>query len=277
MKRKQITAILMSAIMTVSACMPMSMPTLAAENAGASETAAAATVEAEPEAGEIVDPEPAPEITPDSPTGEEPGSEPQGTEPEDPAPSDDGEDNKEVSGDAATTSAEDEDSAIGATEGSTSDNSEISTEDPNTANQIVEDEEVTENGQEVDTKNQPKRSSAFFYDFDEAEDIFVNDTRTVSVTSSEPYYIFRFVPDQTGKYVFYSESSYDTEVAVYAESGENIANSNYYDEDTDFRVVVDLNKGEEYHFATHIISTSLVKTKLLKFLPKIFAKFRVFS
>ena len=48
MKRKQITAILMSAIMTVSACMPMnSMQAMAAENAGASGTAAEAAVTAE--------------------------------------------------------------------------------------------------------------------------------------------------------------------------------------------------------------------------------------
>ena len=182
MKRKQITAILMSAIMTVSACMPMSMPTLAAENAGASETAAAATVEAEPETtGEAVDPEPAPEITPEVPTGEEPGAEPQGTEPEDPAPVENGEDNKEVSGDAATTAAEDEESAIGATEGSTSVESEAAAEDPNATEQSSEDHKKdTEEGEEVKTEKPAKEAQQ--YDFGSAEEINLGDSIDVSVT-----------------------------------------------------------------------------------------------
>ena len=215
MKRKQITAILMSAIMTVSACMPMSMPTLAAENAGASETAAAATVEAEPEAGETVDPEPAPEITPEAPTGEEPGSEPQGTEPEDPAPSDDGEDDKEVSGDAATTSVEDEDSAIGATEGSTSADSEIAAEDPDAADQTAEDQKDGEEKEEVQKEKPAQKAQEG--DFNSAEDIYVGDSRYVSVTSSSPYHYFRFTPEEAGTYKFYAESDDDTCARLYDE------------------------------------------------------------
>ena len=71
MKRKQITAILMSAIMTVSACMPMnSMQALAAENADASGTAAAVVEEEQADsAQDTVEVE-----------------EPQSTEPETPAP-----------------------------------------------------------------------------------------------------------------------------------------------------------------------------------------------
>ena len=55
MKRKQITAILMSAIMTVSACMPMNgISAMAAETAGAGATqvAAEAAAEQEPEKAE---------------------------------------------------------------------------------------------------------------------------------------------------------------------------------------------------------------------------------
>ena len=84
MKKKQITAILMSAIMTVSACMPMnSMQALAAENADASGTAAVAAVEAEPSDTAQVSAE---------------AEEPQGTEPEAPAPTVSGDENVEGSG-----------------------------------------------------------------------------------------------------------------------------------------------------------------------------------
>ena len=249
MKRKQITAILMSAIMTVSACMPMGMPTLAAENAGASETAAAATVEAEPEAVEEVDPEPAPEITPEAPTGEEPGAEPQGTEPEDPAPSDDGEDDKEVSGDAATTSAEDEDSAIGATEGSTSADSEIAAEDPDAADQTAEDQKDGEEKEEVQKEKPAQKAQEG--DFDSAEDIYVGDSRYVSVTLSSPYHYFRFTPEQTGKYKFYSESDVDTVVLLYEET-EHI---DYNDDDGDgsnFSLERTLFAGHTYYYETRL-------------------------
>ena len=248
MKRKQITAILMSAIMTVSACMPMSMPTLAAENAGASETAAAATVEAEPEAGEIVDPEPAPEITPDSPTGEEPGSEPQGTEPEDPAPSDDGEDDKEVSGDAATTSAEDEDSAIGATEGSTSADSEIAAEDPDAADQTAEDQKDGEEKEEVQKEKPAQKAQQG--DFGSAEDIYVGDSRYVSVTDNSPYHYFRFIPEESGDYKFYSESGYDTFATLYDEDENEIKSNDDGDVDTDFCLTAYLYEGTTYYFET---------------------------
>ena len=253
MKRKQITAILMSAIMTVSACMPMSMPTLAAENAGASETAAAATVEAEPEAVEEVAPEPAPEITPDAPTGEEPGSEPQGTEPEDPAPSDNGEDDKEVSGDAATTSAEDEDSAIGATEGSTSADSEIAADDPDAADQTAEDQKDGEEKEEVQKEKPAQKAQEG--DFDSAEDIYVGDSRYVSVTLSSPYHYFRFTPEQTGKYKFYSESDVDTVVLLYEET-EHI---DYNDDDGDgsnFSLERTLFAGHTYYYETRLYDYS---------------------
>ena len=249
MKRKQITAILMSAIMTVSACMPMSMPTLAAENAGASETATAATVEAEPETtGEAVDPEPAPEITPDAPTGEEPGSEPQGTEPVDPAPSDDGEDNKEVSGDVATTPVEDEDSAIGATEGSTSADSEIAAEDPDAADQTAEDQKDGEEKEEV-PKEKPAKT-AQQGDFGSAEDIYVGDSRYVSVTDNSPYHYFRFIPEESGEYKFYSESGYDTYVTLYDEDENEINHNDDSETDSDFCLIAYLEGGTTYYFET---------------------------
>ena len=248
MKRKQITAILMSAIMTVSACMPMGMPTLAAENAGASETAAAATVEAEPEAVEEVDPEPAPEITPEAPTGEEPGAEPQGTEPEDPAPSDDGEDDKEVSGDAATTSAEDEDSAIGATEGSTSADSEIAAEDPDAADQTAEDQKDGEEKEEVQKEKPAQKAQQG--DFGSAEDIYVGDSRYVSVTANSPFHYFRFIPEESGDYKFYSESGYDTFATLYDEDENEIISNDDGDVDTDFCLTAYLYEGTTYYFET---------------------------
>ena len=248
MKRKQITAILMSAIMTVSACMPMGMPTLAAENAGASETAAAATVEAEPEAVEEADPEPAPEITPEAPTGEEPGTEPQGTEPEDPAPSDDGEDDKEVSGDAATTSAEDEDSTIGATEGSTSADSEIAAEDPDAADQTAEDQKDVEDKEEVKTEKPAKVAQQG--DFGSAEDIYVGDSRYVSVTDNSPYHYFRFIPEESGDYKFYSESGYDTYVTLYDEDENEINHSDDRETDSNFCLIAYLEGGTTYYFET---------------------------
>ena len=252
MKRKQITAILMSAIMTVSACMPMSMPTLAAENAGASETAAAATVEAEPETtGEAVDPEPAPEITPEVPTGEEPGAEPQGTEPEDPAPSDDGEDNKEVSGDAATTPVEDEDSTIGATEGSTSADSEIAAEDPDAADQTAENQKDGEEKEEVQKEKPAQKAQEG--DFDSAEDIYVGDSRYVSVTPSSPFQYFRFSPERTGEYRIYAVSDTDTVLALY-DGTEQIG---YSDDDSDgsnFSLQTTLYAGHTYYFKTWVYS-----------------------
>ena len=251
MKRKQITAILMSAIMTVSACMPMSMPTLAAENAGASETAAAATVEAEPETtGEAVDPEPAPEITPEVPTGEEPGAEPQGTEPEDPAPVENGEDNKEVSGDAATTAAEDEESAIGATEGSTSVESEAAAEDPNAVENTAEDNKINEDSEEEKSNKPAKIASAHDTDFNEAVDIHVGDSSTVSVTLEEPYYIYRFIPDRTGLYAFYSESSADTYVVLYNGNGDYLQDDDQSGDESNFRLEKNLKAGETYYFVT---------------------------
>ena len=250
MKRKQITAILMSAIMTVSACMPMSMPTLAAENAGASETAAAAaTVEAEPETTEeAVDPEPAPEITPEVPTGEEPSAEPQGTEPEDPAPVENGEDNKEVSGDAATTPVEDEDSAIGATEGSTSADSEIAAEDPGAVDQTAEDQKDGEEKEEV-PKEKPAKT-AQQGDFGSAEDIYVGDSRYVSVTDNSPYHYFRFIPEESGDYKFYSESGYDTYVTLYDEDENEINHNDDRDEDNNFCLIAYLEGGTTYYFET---------------------------
>ena len=55
MKRKQITAILMSAIMTVSACMPMnSISAMAADKAGAGATEVAAEATAAQESAAAV-------------------------------------------------------------------------------------------------------------------------------------------------------------------------------------------------------------------------------
>lgn len=254
MKKKQITAILMSAIMTVSACIPMnSMQALAAENAGASETAAAAaTVEAEPETTEeAVDPEPAPEITPEVPTGEEPGAEPQGTEPVDPAPSDNGEDNKEVSGDAATTPVEDEDSAIGATEGSTSADSEIAAEDPDAADQTAENQKDGEEKEEVQKEKPAQKAQEG--DFDSAEDIYVGDSRYVSVTPSSPFQYFRFSPERTGEYRIYAVSDTDTVLALY-DGTEQIG---YSDDDSDgsnFSLQTTLYAGHTYYFKTWVYS-----------------------
>ena len=79
MKRKQITAILMSAILTVSACMPMnSISAMAAENAGAgaTEVAAEAAAAQEPQQEPAAEPTQEPAAEPTQEPAAEPTQEP---------------------------------------------------------------------------------------------------------------------------------------------------------------------------------------------------------
>ena len=78
MKRKQITAILMSAILTVSACMPMnSISAMAADKAGAGATEVAAEATAAQEsAAAVQEPEAEPAAEPTVEPTQEPAAEP---------------------------------------------------------------------------------------------------------------------------------------------------------------------------------------------------------
>ena len=163
MKRKQITAILMSAIMMVSACMPMnSMQALAAENADASGTAAVAAVEEEQA---------------DSAQDTAEVEEPQAAEPEIPAPAVNGDENGDESGNSASTEDPDNNKGTGAegvtedTKGDTEVADEGSTEvteddsfeaaDEGVTDAVAEEEAVqTSDGQDKDAIEENEEETA---------------------------------------------------------------------------------------------------------------------
>ena len=261
MKRKQITAILMSAIMTVSACMPMnSMQAMAAENAGASGTAAEAAVTAE-QPDEAQD------------TGE--SEEPQVIEPETPAPTVTGDENGENSGNSV--SAEDtgdkngaasEDATVGDTgdadEGSIEvaevGNSEI-TEIGGTDAAAGEEAELTHDGlgkdaieeteEETAKKDAKKLEDPTNEDFANAVDISCGDTWDVVLNSEHPFEMYRFTPEQSGRYTITSFSdgdNADNYVELYDDNHNCIESNDDHNGSSLFELNSYLEQGNTYYY-----------------------------
>ena len=278
MKRKQITAILMSAIMTVSACMPMnSMQAMAAENAGASGTAAEAAVTAE-QPDEAQD------------TGE--SEEPQVIEPETPAPTVTGDENGENSGNSV--SAEDtgdkngaasEDATVGDTgdadEGSIEvaegGNSEI-TEIGGTDAAAGEEAELTHDGlgkdaieeteEETAKKDAKKLEDPTNEDFANAAVIEPGNTWSVSLNEEHLFEIYRFTPEESGYYTIVSSGDgyVDNFVELYDED------YNWFEQDDDdndnghFKLKTYLEQGYTYYYRVRMNSDSMSGTFSISFL-----------
>ena len=261
MKRKQITAILMSAIMTVSACMPMnSMQAMAAENAGASGTAAEAAVTAE-QPDEAQD------------TGE--SEEPQVIEPETPAPTVTGDENGENSGNSA--SAEDTGDKNGAasedaTVGDTGDADEGSIEVAEVGNSEITEIGVTdaaaeeeaaqtsdglgkdaieETEEETAKKDAKKLEDPTNEDFANAVDISCGDTWDVVLNSEHPFEMYRFTPEQSGRYTITSFSdgdNADNYVELYDDNHNCIESNDDHNGSSLFELNSYLEQGNTYYY-----------------------------
>ena len=268
MKKKQITAILMSAIMTVSACMPMnSMQALAAENADASGTAAVAAVEAEPSDTAQVSAE---------------AEEPQGTEPEAPAPTVSGDENVEGSGnngasadtgDNKDTGAEDV-TESGTTEGTASgteestesitaaaeDGSGETAEEGGTDAAAVEETAQTSDGldkdaveeteEELTKKDAKKLEDPTSEDFADATGIALGDTWSVSLSSEHPFEMYRFTPEESGIYSIAasSDDGADNYAELYDENFALIATDDDGNDDGSFNLTYHLEQGYTYYY-----------------------------
>ena len=274
MKKKQITAILMSAIMTVSACMPLnSMQALAAENADASGTAAVAAVEAEPSDTAQVSAE---------------AEEPQGTEPEAPAPTVSGDENVEGSGnngasadtgDNKDTGAEDvtesgttEDTASGTEESTESitaaaeDGSGETAEEGGTDAAAVEETAQTSDGldkdaveeteEELTKKDAKKLEDPTSEDFANATGIALGDTWSVSLSSEHPFEMYRFTPEESGNYSIAasSDDGVDNYAELYDESLKLIATDDDGNDDGSFNLTYHLEQGETYYYRVRMLS-----------------------
>lgn len=290
MKKKQITAILMSAIMTVSACMPMnSIQALAAENADASGTAAVAAVEAEPSDTAQVTAE---------------AEEPQGTEPEAPAPTVSGDENVEGSGnngasadtgDNKDTGAEDV-TESGTTEGTASgteestesitaaaeDGSGETAEEGGTDAVAVEETAQTSDGldkdaveeteEELTKKDAKKLEDPTSEDFADATGIALGDTWSVSLSSEHPFEMYRFTPEESGIYSIAasSDDGVDNYAELYDESLKLIATDDDGNDDGSFNLTYHLEQGYTYYYRVRMydedsegsFTVSLTKRKL---------------
>lgn len=278
MKRKQITAILLSAVMTVSACIPMNgISAFAAETTGEGNTEIAAAVEAEEEApAEEAGPEstePAQEVQEESAAEPEEAAEPQ--EPEEPEAeeasqetAEETEDKEAVSeSDAAeadtvsdnTEEEEKEEAAPAAPEADQEDAVQEdtvqedavqgSTDKQNDAEEIVEEEEPeTVKGKEAKKAEVPTAE-----DFDNAVDMEVGGSYDVNVSEENPYVYFRITPDETANYRIYSQADdLDTYGTLYGADQSEIA----YDDDAagngQFEIVQVLVAGRTYYLRARL-------------------------
>ena len=263
MKRKQITAILMSAIMTVSACMPMnSMQALAAENADASGTAAAVVEEEQADSAQ------------DTAEVEEP----QAAEPETPAPAVNGDESGEESGNTASTegigdsnddnaedaSADTSESTIGSTEaapgegtGESAEDSTDSVDDEDTEEKTDaktsdgQDKDIVEEAEEETTKKASKKlGDPEQSDFDNAAAISSGDVKDVSLNPSNPFKMYRFTPESSGSYEIYSfaDGYVDTCVDLFDETHDWLVECFDGASDGHFRLTYYLEQGNTYYY-----------------------------
>lgn len=281
MKRKQIIAILLSAVMTVSACIPMNgISAFAAETTGEGNTEIAAAVEAEEEApAEEAGPEskePAQEVQEEPAAEPEEAAEPQ--EPEEPEAeeasqetAEETEDKEAVSeSDAAeadtvsdnTEEEEKEEAAPAAPEADQEDavqedtvqedTVQGSTDKQNDAEEIVEEEEP----ETVKGKEAKKAEIPTAEDFDNAVDMEVGGPYDVNVSEENPCMYFRITPDENAHYSMYSTSDdgYDTYGTLYRADGSEIASNDDY-EGRQFRIDSFLEKGKTYYLQARFLDS----------------------
>ena len=288
MKKRQVTALLLAAVMAFGTCVPMgSITALAAETGAAGETAAAAepegeTAEAYEQAdqggAEIVSAEgdeqandiaESDEQTNDVAEGEEQAE--QAIDAAEPA-----EDSGQDTAEAAEDTKEEEESAGAAAEtdvaadyaGSTDEADDASDEaDPADASQkeagtqdaatLKTDESVTEEDPAKEPGKEPALASSPD-DFSDAQDIALGDRITVEVTDDNPYTVLRFAPEETGKYTFYSTDSadgFDPYAELYNEYAEYLAGDDDGGEYNDFSLGAILEVGETYYLSVGKNST----------------------
>lgn len=281
MKRKQITAILMSAILTVSACMPMnSINAMAAENAGAGATeveAETTTQKSVAAAQELADPSAAQE--PEAEPTQEPTAEPQQeptvepTQQETTETGDSGSDDKkeDSSGTAST-------SETTSTDGTTSADGTASTDEPaadpdatdhaadpdatdpaadsTVADPTAVDPTNEEAAEEVQLGKPAKKME--YNDFESAVDITADSSVEFTITDTSSYYMFRFIPARTGTYRFYMH--HNGYIYLYDEDWQ-LANS--YDSDWDSpSIEYELRKGKTYYFEVAVYGEATITAYL---------------
>ena len=281
MKRKQITAILMSAILTVSACMPMnSISAMAAENAGAgaTEVAAEAAAAQEPQQEPAAEPtqEPATEPTQEpavEPTQEpaaeptqEPAAEPavEPTQPETTENGDTGAEDKkdDPSGTASTSDtastdepAADPDAADPAADQTAVDPVATNPDEAAPVEANPANEEATEEAQLV----KPVKN-AEYNDYDSAVDITADSSAVFSVTNESPYYFFRFIPAKTGRYRFYANGYIDTIELV--DEYYHVLTYFYSSDDESSGIEYELRKGKTYYYIVSVYEEDTVTAYL---------------
>ena len=219
MKRKQITAILMSAILTVSACVPMNnISAMAADKsgAGATEVAAEAAEAQEPQQEPAAEPtqEPAaePAVEPTQEPQAEPAAEPT-VEPQQPETTETGDTTGASTGD--TTGAAAGDTTGTASDGTTADEADTAatTEDAEDAGKDTTDDadaaatdaaaaSTTELEAEEDATVKKVAKSISDQDFATADNIAYGDTVTGTCNEEDPYAVYRFTPSKTAYYTF---------------------------------------------------------------------------
>ena len=286
MKRKQITAILLSAVMTVSACMPMNgISVFAAETAGEGNTEIAEVAEVEEESpaeeapvGEATAEEAsAEEAEPESAepaqeVQEEPSAEPEETAEPQESEKPEAEETEEIAEeteDAETVSESDAEEADAVSDHTAEEEKEQaapaeSEEDQEEAAQesadaqtgveeIVEEEEPeTAKGKEAEKAGTPAAAS-----FDDAVDLEVGGSADVSVSEENPYMYFRITPDETSYYIMYSEADdADTYGTLYGADHSEITFDDDSHENSQFEIRCVLAAGKTYYLRVRLYNTS---------------------
>ena len=274
MKRKQITAILMSAIMTVSACMPMNgISAMAAETAGAgatevaAEAAAAQEPQQEPAAEPTQEPAAEPAVEPTQEPQAEPAAEPT-VEPQQPETTETGDTTGAAAGDTtgatsdgttageADTSAATEDAGNDATDDASAaatDEATDATDDE--ASEAVTDAaaaSTTELEAEEDATVKKEAKGISDDDFAIAVDIAYGDTVTDTRSHMNPYAVYRFTPSKTAYYVFKVRSDAESMIdgMLFDSDFEMFDYNDYsYISEGNFDMKVMLYEGSTYYFA----------------------------
>ena len=271
MKRKQITAILMSAIMTVSACVPMnSISAMAADKsgAGATEVAAEAAAAQEPQQEPAAEPtqEPAaePAVEPTQEPQAEPAAEPT-VEPQQPETTETGDttgaaaDGTTAAGAGATseadTSAATEDAGNDATDDASAAATDAAADATDAATTAATDAaaaSTTELEAEEDATVKKEAKGISDDDFAIAVDIAYGDTVTDTRSHMNPYAVYRFTPSKTAYYVFKVRSDAESMIdgMLFDSDFEMFDYNDYsYISEGNFDMKVMLYEGSTYYFA----------------------------
>ena len=282
MKRKQITAILMSAIMTVSACMPMNgISAVAADKAGAgaTEVAAEATA-AQQSAAAVQEPEAEPAAEPAVEPTQEPQAEPAAeptVEPQQPETTETGDTTGAAAGDTTgaasdgTTAGEaevaDEADTAAATEAAGNDaTDDASAAATDAATDATDDEaseaatdaaaaSTTELEAEEDATVKKDAKGVSDDDFEAAVDIAYGDTITTTRGRDNVYAVYRFTPSKTAYYVFKVRNDDEKSMngMFYNSDFEMIDFEEYsYISEGNFDMKVMLYEGSTYYFIAEV-------------------------